>query len=71
MRPPTARSSFLVEAWIERREIEGLPGLVRVRIKELESGMQVYVKTDQELGQFILEAMTQGGSQELEWERDR
>jgi hypothetical protein len=60
-----------VEAWIERREIEGLPGLVRVRIKELESGMQVYVKTDQELGQFILEAMTQGGSQELEWERDR
>ena len=69
--PPTDRSTFLIEAWIERREIEGLPGLVRARVKDLEAGTQHYVKSHEEIGRFILSVLAQRSSLELEWELDR
>ena len=68
--PPTDRSTFLIEAWIERREIIDLPRLVRARIRDLETGTQNYVKSHEEIGQFILSALAQGSSLEIEWERE-
>ncbi|BCB91058.1 hypothetical protein [Phytohabitans suffuscus] len=65
---PAYRHSFLVELWLEPRELVGAPALVRGRIRDLREERQVYVKSFAELRAFVEAALDGAGHHAYRWE---
>jgi len=58
---------FLLEIWVEAREISGADPIVRARARDLDSGRQRYVKYAAELEAFIAQSLAEEGVELSAW----
>ena len=68
---PAHRHSFLLELWLEPREVAGAPALVRGRIRNLRGEAQVYVKSFAEIQAFVEAALDAAGDRPRRWDGER
>lgn len=61
---------FLVEVWVERSVIEGLPPVARARLRDLASDREAYVKSTAELAAFLETSLAQAGVHDVRWHED-
>ena len=64
----SALHHFLVEIWVESRQIEGAVPLVRARARNLDNGVERYVKSPVELTDFISESLARSGREGSLWQ---
>jgi hypothetical protein len=61
---------FLVEVWVEPREVPGLPLLVRARVHDLEQNEPRYVGSMAEIEEIINQRLDGAGLVPRRWESD-
>lgn len=59
---------LLLEIWVESRQLRGAAPVVRARVRDLDSGMQRYVKSTAELHEFIAESLASAGRGQWVWQ---
>lgn len=61
---------FLIEVWVEPREIPGLPQRVRARVRDEEHGRTRYVGSMSEVEAIVNERLDAAGLVPRRWERE-
>lgn len=70
MKLPVRTFRFIIEVWVEPREILGLPFRVRARVRDVEQGRTKYVGSMAEGGQMIEEGLDAAGLLPRRWEHE-
>ncbi len=65
---PLKTYRFLLEVWVEHREIPGLPLQVRARMRDVEHGKARYVGSVSEIEEMIDERLDDAGLVPRRWE---
>lgn len=60
---------FLVDVWVEPREVETLPAVVRARVGDLSTGTETYVGSFTEIEQIVEKRLDDDGVTLHRWER--
>ena len=61
---------FLLEVWVEAREVSTLPKRVRARVRDLEQGKARYVGSVAEIEEIVNERLDEAGLLPRRWERE-
>ncbi|GAA4717936.1 hypothetical protein [Nocardioides conyzicola] len=69
MTQPARRFRFLLDLWVEPREVESLPVVVRGRVRDLETDEEKYVGSFAEVEQVVEARLDAGGVAPRRWER--
>lgn len=62
---------FLLEVWVEAREVSTLPKRVRARVRDLERGRVSYVGSVAEIDALVNERLDAAGLTPRRWEHDQ
>jgi hypothetical protein len=63
------RRRFLIDVWVEPREIASLPAIVRARIRDLTTDEEHYMGSIAEIGQVIEARLDADGITPRRWGR--
>ncbi|MFZ3561344.1 MULTISPECIES: hypothetical protein [unclassified Streptomyces] len=63
------RHRFLVDVWVEPREVDTLPALIRARVRDLATGEEYYVGSFAELERIVDARLDADGLVHRRWER--
>ena len=64
------RHRFLVDVWIEGRELESLPAIIRARVRDMATGKETYVGSLAELAAAVEAGLdAEGVTANRRWER--
>ena len=69
MTQPVRRFRFLLDLWVEPREVESLPVVVRGRVRDLETDEEKYVGSFAEVEQVVEARLDDSGIAPRRWER--
>ncbi len=70
MEQPVRIFRYVIEVWVEPREIPGLPRRVRARVRDVQQGRTRYAGSMAEIGQMIEERLDAAGLLPRRWERE-
>lgn len=63
------RARFLLDIWAEPRELDELPAVLRMRVRDLSTDEETYVGSMAELGQVVEGRLDADGVTPRRWER--
>ncbi|MFZ3566670.1 hypothetical protein ACOKM5_06810 [Streptomyces sp. BH097] len=63
------RHRFLVDVWVEPREVDTLPAVIRARVRDLATGEEHYVGSFAELERIVDARLDADGPAHRRWER--
>jgi hypothetical protein len=66
----TWKHRFLLDVWAEPREVEGLPVIVRARVRDLSTDEETYVGSFAEIERLVDARLDAEGLTPRRWERD-
>jgi hypothetical protein len=67
---PARTFRYVIEVWVEPREIPDLPRRVRARVLDVQQGKTRYVGSMAEIGQMIEERLDAAGLLPRRWEHE-
>lgn len=76
-RPMSPAASFLVRCWLEPREAEGAPPVVRITMRNLQTGEEQHLSDPRQLGDRVLRHLgatleaQEAQEEQVESERER
>jgi hypothetical protein len=63
------RRRFLIDVWAEPRDVEGLPVIIRARVRDVATDEEHYVGSSAEIERIIAAQLDADGIRPRRWER--